>query len=102
MCIDFFVQRVFYFLVQVLIPIANGSQGIELVTIADILRRAKVDVVIASVEKSLQILTSTRTKVVADKLIKEAVESTYDLIILPVRSMKYLKYIDFSYAVQKK
>ncbi|KAA0031304.1 hypothetical protein IC582_000064 [Cucumis melo] len=68
---------------RVLIPIANGSQGIELVTIADILRRAKVDVVIASVEKSLQILTSTRTKVVADKLIKEAVESTYDLIILP-------------------
>ncbi|XP_004136975.1 protein DJ-1 homolog C isoform X1 [Cucumis sativus] len=68
---------------RVLIPIANGSQGIELVTIADILRRAKVDVVIASVEKSLQILTSTGTKVVADKLIKEAVESTYDLIILP-------------------
>ncbi|KAE8645862.1 hypothetical protein Csa_017293 [Cucumis sativus] len=69
---------------RVLIPIANGSQGIELVTIADILRRAKVDVVIASVEKSLQILTSTGTKVVADKLIKEAVESTYDLIILPI------------------
>lgn len=68
---------------RVLIPIANGCQGIELVTIADILRRAKVDVVIASVEKSLQILTSAGTKVVADKLIKEAVESTYDLIILP-------------------
>ncbi|XP_038888999.1 protein DJ-1 homolog C [Benincasa hispida] len=68
---------------RVLIPIANGSQGIELVTIADILRRAKVDVVIVSVEKSLQILTSTGTKIVADKLIKDAVESTYDLIILP-------------------
>ncbi|XP_022927905.1 protein DJ-1 homolog C [Cucurbita moschata] len=68
---------------RVLIPIANGSQGIELVTIADILRRAKVDVVIASVEKSRQILASTGTKVVADKLIKEAAESIYDLIILP-------------------
>ncbi|XP_022136316.1 protein DJ-1 homolog C [Momordica charantia] len=68
---------------RVLIPIANGSQGIELVTIADILRRAKVDVVIASVEKSLQILASTGTKVVADKLIKEAAESIYDIIILP-------------------
>lgn len=68
---------------RVLIPIANGSQGIELVTIADILRRAKVEVVIASVEKSRQILVSTGTKVVADKLIKEAAESIYDLIILP-------------------
>jgi hypothetical protein len=35
---------------QVLIPVANGSGAIEVVTIADILGRAKVDVIIASVE----------------------------------------------------
>lgn len=100
MCIDFATLNVLCFLAQVLIPIANGSQGIELVTIADILRRAKVDVVIASVEKSRQILASTGTKVVADKLIKEAAESIYDLIILPVMPLKFLKnLVDFDYSI---
>ncbi|CAL5329264.1 hypothetical protein CsSME_00009598 [Camellia sinensis var. sinensis] len=68
---------------HVLIPVANGSEEIEVVTIVDILRRAKVDVVIASVEKSVQILASHGTKIVADKLIGSAAESIYDLIILP-------------------
>ncbi|XP_073155698.1 protein DJ-1 homolog C isoform X1 [Henckelia pumila] len=68
---------------QVLIPVANGSEEIEVVTIVDILRRAKANVIIASVEKSLQILSSTGTKIVADKMISAAAESTYDLIILP-------------------
>lgn len=94
MYIDFLTLHILFSFVQVLIPIANGSQGIELVTIADILRRAKVDVVIASVEKSLQILASTGTKVVADKLIKEAAESIYDIIILPVSLLKFLKNFD--------
>ena len=75
---------------QVLIPIANGSEEIEVVTIADILRRAKVDVVVASVEKSLKIKASRGTRIIADKLISEAAESIFDLIILPVRQTKYL------------
>ncbi|XP_075511198.1 protein DJ-1 homolog C isoform X2 [Primulina tabacum] len=68
---------------QVLVPVADGSEEIEVVTVVDILRRAKVNVIVASVEKSLQILASTGTKIVADKLISAAAESTYDLIILP-------------------
>ncbi|XP_052194425.1 protein DJ-1 homolog C isoform X1 [Diospyros lotus] len=68
---------------RVLIPVANGSEEIEVVTIVDILRRAKADVVIASVEKSLHILASQGTKIVADMLIGSAAESIYDLIILP-------------------
>lgn len=70
---------------QVLIPVANGSEDIEVVTIVDILRRAHVDVIVASVEKSVRILGSQGTKIIADKLIGVAAESTYDLIILPVR-----------------
>ncbi|WOH04740.1 hypothetical protein DCAR_0624152 [Daucus carota subsp. sativus] len=68
---------------RVLIPVANGTQEIELVIIVDILRRANVDVVIASVGRSKKILASRGTKIVADKLIKDAAESIYDLIILP-------------------
>ncbi|KAL5788329.1 hypothetical protein ACOSP7_005278 [Xanthoceras sorbifolium] len=68
---------------RVLIPIANGSEEIEIVTIVDILRRAKVDVVIASIEKSTQIVASQGTKIIAEKLIRDAAEAIYDLIILP-------------------
>lgn len=57
-------------------------------TIVDILRRAKVDIIVASVEKSVQILASQGTKIIADKLVGVAAESTYDLIILPVRRSK--------------
>ncbi|KAK6143540.1 hypothetical protein DH2020_023888 [Rehmannia glutinosa] len=68
---------------QVLIPVANGSQEIEVVTIVDILRRAKANVIVASVEKSRQILASNGTKIIADKMISDAADSVYDLIILP-------------------
>ncbi|XP_059313427.1 protein DJ-1 homolog C isoform X3 [Lycium ferocissimum] len=68
---------------QVLIPIANGSEDIEVVTLIDVLRRAKVNVVVASVEKSAQVLASSGTKIVADKLINAISDSIYDLIILP-------------------
>ncbi|KAI3448111.1 hypothetical protein Pfo_004776 [Paulownia fortunei] len=68
---------------QVLIPVANGSEEIEVVTVVDILRRAKANVIIASVEKSLQILASSGTKIIADKMISAAADSVYDLIILP-------------------
>lgn len=68
---------------HVLVPVANGSEEIEVVTVVDILRRAKVDVVVASVEKSLQILASQGIKLIADKSIDNAAELIYDLIILP-------------------
>ncbi|XXG86676.1 hypothetical protein AAC387_Pa11g1524 [Persea americana] len=68
----------------VLVPIANGSEEMEVVMLVDILRRARVDVVVASVEKSMQIVASRNTKLVADKSIAAAAaESVYDLIILP-------------------
>lgn len=65
-----------------LIPIANGSNELEIVTIADVLRRARVNVVVASAERSLQIVASHGTKIVADKSLSMAAESIYDLIIL--------------------
>lgn len=54
-------------------------------TVVDILRRAKAKVIVASVEKSLEVLASQGTKIVADILIGDAQESAHDLIILPVR-----------------
>ncbi|KAK7319876.1 hypothetical protein RJT34_04604 [Clitoria ternatea] len=68
---------------SVLIPIAHGSEEIEVVTIVDILRRAKANVIVASVEKTLEVVASQGTKIVADISISNVQESAHDLIILP-------------------
>ncbi|GLJ38673.1 hypothetical protein SUGI_0788320 [Cryptomeria japonica] len=67
----------------VLVPIANGSEEMEAVIIIDVLRRANIHVVVASVEETLEIVASRKVKIVADKLIEEAATSAYDLIVLP-------------------
>uniref|UniRef100_A0A0C9RVM2 TSA: Wollemia nobilis Ref_Wollemi_Transcript_10665_1416 transcribed RNA sequence n=1 Tax=Wollemia nobilis TaxID=56998 RepID=A0A0C9RVM2_9CONI len=68
---------------QVLVPIANGSDEMEAVIPIDVLRRAKANVLVASVEDSLEIVAARGTKIVADKLMKDAFQSNYDLILLP-------------------
>lgn len=69
---------------QILVPIADGSEEMEAVMIIDILRRAKADVVVASVGDKLEILASRKVKLVADMLLDEAAKLSYDLIVLPV------------------
>lgn len=68
---------------QVLVPIANRSDEMEIVIVVDVLRRAKANVVVASVEESLDIVAARGTKIVADRLFKDAILSNYDLIYLP-------------------
>lgn len=41
---------------HVLVPIANGTEEMEAVIIIDVLRRAGVEVIVASVEDSLQVI----------------------------------------------
>lgn len=66
----------------VLVPIADGSEEVEAVTLIDILRRAGADVTVASV-KALQITTSRGIRITADCLIGECREAEYDLVVLP-------------------
>jgi 4-methyl-5(b-hydroxyethyl)-thiazole monophosphate biosynthesis len=67
---------------KVLVPIADGSEEIEAVCIIDVLRRAGAEVTVASVD-DLQVTASRGVKLVADALITECVDRTYDLIVLP-------------------
>lgn len=67
---------------KVLVPIANGTEELEAIAIIDTLRRSGAGVVVASVQE--QIITgSCKTKIVADKLIKDCLEEDWDLIVLP-------------------
>ncbi|OAY85855.1 Protein DJ- B [Ananas comosus] len=68
---------------NILVPIANGSEEMEAVMIIDILRRAKANVTVASVEDKLEIVASRKVKIVADTLLHDASKQQYDLIVLP-------------------
>lgn len=71
--------------IQILVPVADGSEEIEAVVTIDVLRRAKANVVVASVGDKLEIMASRKVKLVADVLLDEVAKLSYDLIVLPVR-----------------
>jgi 4-methyl-5(b-hydroxyethyl)-thiazole monophosphate biosynthesis len=71
-------------LYKVLVPIGMGTEEIEAVVMVDILRRAGAEVVLASVEKDLQVEASRRVNLVADLHISSCVGEHFDLIVLPV------------------
>lgn len=73
-----------FVILQILVPIANGTEEMEAVMIIDILRRAKATVVVASVEDKLETIASRKVKLEADMLLDEAAKLSYDLIVLPV------------------
>ncbi len=67
---------------KVLVPIADGIEEIEAVTIIDVMRRAGADVTVASVG-DLQVTASRGVKLTGDCLISDCSDSVYDLIALP-------------------
>ena len=68
---------------RILVPIADGTEEIEAVCIIDTLRRAGYDVIVASVEQTLQVTASRQTKLVADVAIQDCENQEYDLIACP-------------------
>ncbi len=67
---------------KILVPIADGIEMIEALSIVDVFRRAGAEVDLASVN-DLVITSSHNVKITADKLIGECVEEEYDLVALP-------------------
>lgn len=66
----------------VLVPIADGIEELEAVTIIDVLRRAGGRVTVASVG-ALQVTASRGVKLAADCLIADCRDKSFDLIVLP-------------------
>lgn len=67
---------------RALVPIADGTEELEAVSIIDVLRRAGVSVTVASVD-GIQVTASRGVRLVADVLIHECANERYDLIALP-------------------
>lgn len=67
---------------KVIVPLAEGFEEIEALSIVDILRRANVDVTMAALE-SLHVKGAHGVVVVADALLTEVDTTSFDMIVLP-------------------
>ncbi len=67
---------------KVLVPVAQGIEEMEAITIIDVLRRAGTKVVVASVDE-INIKASQGTEFKAEKLIADCMDEDFDLIVLP-------------------
>lgn len=67
---------------KVLVPLADGFEEIEAISIIDVLRRAGVEVVTAGLH-ALEISGAHKVRVIADVLLDDALKGNYDMLILP-------------------
>ncbi len=67
---------------HVLIPLAQGCEELEAVTIIDLLRRAEVRVTTASLDDA-PITASRGTKLIADTTLDQVIEEKFDMVVLP-------------------
>ena len=67
---------------RVLIPITDGSEELEAVTIIDLLRRAGIEVTVASLSGDA-VKCSRGTWLVPDTSLDQALQSEYDMLALP-------------------
>lgn len=67
---------------KILVPLADGCEEIEAVTVIDILRRAELEVTVAGVTGTT-VHASRGVKIQTDVLLDEVAETEFDLIVLP-------------------
>ncbi len=68
---------------KILVPLAEGFEMIEALSIVDVFRRAGVHVDLAAVGDTLQVTSSHQVKVMADVHLAACRDKNYDLIVLP-------------------
>lgn len=66
-----------------LVPLADGFEDIEAVSIIDVLRRGGVQVVTAALGQDRLVRSAHGIRMEADALLSDAIEDDYDAIILP-------------------
>ena len=67
---------------NVLVPLAQGCEELEAVTIIDLLRRAEVNVITASLDEK-PIIASRGTKLLADTVLDKVMDQDFDMVVLP-------------------
>ena len=67
---------------QVLVPLAQGCEEIEAVTVIDILRRAGITVISAGLDAQ-PVRASRGTVLIPDTTLDEALKQIFDMVVLP-------------------
>ena len=67
---------------RVLVPLAQGCEELEAVTIIDLLRRAKIEVVTAGLNDE-PVVASRGVRLIPDISINDAIDQNFDMIVLP-------------------
>ena len=68
---------------KILVPLADGFEMIEALSIVDVFRRAGAHVDLAAIGDNLQVNSSHNVKVIADRKLFDCTNESYDLIVLP-------------------
>ncbi len=68
---------------NVLIPLANGFEDVEAITVIDVLRRGGMTVVTASLHETTEVLSAHGVTMKADARLADVVNDAYDAIVLP-------------------
>lgn len=68
---------------KVLVPLANGFEEIEAITVIDVLRRAGIEVQTASINEKKEVVGAHNITVLADFYLSEIDIDSLDMIILP-------------------
>ena len=67
---------------RVLVPLAQGCEEMEAVTVIDLLRRAGIEVTTAGLDK-LPVKASRGTVLIPDTTLDEVLDTPFDMIVLP-------------------
>ncbi|ADE13242.1 DJ-1 family protein [Nitrosococcus halophilus Nc 4] len=69
-------------MINVLIPLAQGCEELEAITLIDLLRRAGIQVVTAGLDE--QVVTASRgTRLIPDTSLDKVVQQEFDMVVLP-------------------
>jgi len=68
---------------RVLVPLADGFEDIEAITVVDVLRRGGVDVVTAAIGESMDVRSAHGVVMKADARFEEVAVGQFDAIVLP-------------------
>ena len=68
---------------KVLVPLAEGFEEVEAVTIIDVLRRANIEVISASLSSNLEVKGSHNIILKADTTLDKIINDDFDAIALP-------------------
>lgn len=67
---------------KILVPVADGFEEIETITIVNVLRRAGLEVTLAGL-KSGELIGARKIRIVSDKSLDEALKQDFDVLVLP-------------------